>query len=122
MRSFASLFAASAILAGVVLSSMAASAQPADEPAVACAARSDVAPATLVESCTALIEDSATSDADRLDAVITRAVALHNSGQTDKALAELDAAIARDQGLARAFRARGEILRQSGKSVAALDR
>ena len=47
--------------------------------------------------------------------MITRAVALHNSGQTDKALAEIDTVIAKDPARARAFRARGEIFRQLGQ-------
>ena len=75
----------------------------------------------LIESCTALIENAATPEADRLDATITRAVALHNSGQTDKALAEIAAVIARDPDRARAFRARGEIMRQLGKTEAAFE-
>ena len=50
-------------------------------------------PERLIESCTALIENPATPEADRLDAMITRAVALHNHGQTDKALAEISPAM-----------------------------
>ena len=78
-------------------------------------------PAKLIESCTALIDNPATPEADRLDAMITRAAALHNGGQTDKALAEIDAVIAKDPNRARAFRARGEILRQTGKIEAAFE-
>jgi tetratricopeptide (TPR) repeat protein len=77
-------------------------------------------PAKLIESCTALIDNPATPEADRLDATITRAAALH-SGQTAKALAEIDAVIAKDPNRARAFRARGEILRQTGKTEAAFE-
>src|SRR4030081_3846394 len=85
------------------------------DPPVACAALTVAAPERLIESCTALIDNPATPDGDRLDAMITRAVALHNSGQTDKALAEIDAVIAKDPVRARAYRARGEIFRQTGE-------
>ena len=114
MRSFVSPFAASAVLAIAILSSNGASAQAVAEPVI-CAPLTDAAPALLIQSCTALIENAATPEADRLDATITRAVALHNSGQTDKALAEIAAVIAKDPDRARAFRARGEIMRQLGK-------
>ena len=46
---------------------------------------------------------------------------MHNSGQTGKALAEIDAVVAKDPNRARAFRARGEILRQRGKMEAAFE-
>ena len=53
--------------------------------------------------------------------MITRAAALHASGQTVKALAEIDAVVGKDPNRARAFRARGEILRTSGKIGPALE-
>jgi len=118
MRSFVSPLAASAVLAIAILSSSGASAQSAAEPVI-CAPLSGAAPALLIQSCTVLIENAATPEPDRLDATITRAVALHNSGQTGKALAEIDAVVARDPQRARAFRARGEIFRQTGKTEAA---
>jgi hypothetical protein len=101
MRSFVSPFAASAVLAIAILSSNGASAQVAAEPVIC--APCPAPPLLLIQSCTALIENAATPEADRLDATITRAVALHNSGQTDKALAEIAAVIARDPDRARAF-------------------
>ncbi|MDB5513962.1 MAG: Tetratricopeptide repeat-containing protein, partial [Tardiphaga sp.] len=85
MRSFVSPFAASAVLAVAVLTSIGASAQTAVDPPVACAALTVTASAQLIESCTALIDNPATPDADRLDATITRAVAFHGNGQTAKA-------------------------------------
>jgi tetratricopeptide (TPR) repeat protein len=121
MRSLALPFAATAVFAIAVLSSIAASADPAAGPPVVCAALSTAEPAKLLASCTAMIDNPATSEADRLDARITRAGALADSGQTGKALAELAAVIARDPNRARAFRAQGEILRQDGKTQAALD-
>src|SRR5205809_14095 len=112
MRSFVSPFAAGAALAITMLTFNGAFAQLAAEPPVVCAPLTDAAPAKLIESCTALIDNPATSDTERLDAAITRAAALHGSGQTARALAEIDAVIARDPNRARAYRARGEILRQ----------
>src|SRR5215207_2543312 len=96
MRSFISPFAASAAIAIAILTSFGAPAQPAAEPPVTCAALSVAEPATLIEVCTALIDNPATPEGDRLDATITRAVALHNSGQTGKALAEIDSVVAKD--------------------------
>ena len=64
------------------------------EPPAACAKSAGAAPAGLIESCTALIDNPATLDADRLNAMIVRARAFYDNGQTDKALAELDAAAA----------------------------
>src|SRR5258708_5284042 len=115
MRSLVWPIAASAVLAVAVLIPLSASAETAPPPPVACAALTIATPADLIESCTALIENPATPDADRLDAMITRAVALHNGGQTDKALAETGTVLSRDPLRARAFRARGEILRQLGQ-------
>jgi len=46
---------------------------------------------------------------------------LHNSGQTGKALADIDTVISKDPNRARAFRARGEILRQTGKMEASFE-
>ncbi|MEA2836180.1 MAG: hypothetical protein QOD89_730 [Bradyrhizobium sp.] len=99
----------------VALFSADAIAQTAAEPPVVCAALTVATPERLIESCTALIDNPATPDADRTDAMITRAVALHNKGDTDKALAEIGAVIARDPARPRAWRARGEIYRQLGQ-------
>ena len=96
MRSFVSPFAATAAFTVAVLTSLGAAAQTAAEPPVACAALSAAEPAKVIEACTALIDDPATPDGDRLDATITRAAALHNSGQTAKALAEIDTVMSRD--------------------------
>src|ERR1700712_1730576 len=97
MRSFISPLAVSAALAITILTLNGATAQPTTEPrAVVCAPLTDAAPADLIESCTALIDNPSTSETDRLDATITRAAALHGSKQSDKALIELDAVIAKD--------------------------
>jgi tetratricopeptide (TPR) repeat protein len=121
MRSFVSPLLASTAVIILVLTSASAGAQTPAEPPVVCAPLTDTAPARLIESCTALIDNPATAEADRLDAMITRAAARHGAGETAKALAEIDAVIAKDANRARAFRARGEILRQSGKLDAALE-
>jgi hypothetical protein len=86
MRSFVSPFAASAVLAIAILSSNGASAQAAAEPVI-CAPLTDAAPALLSQSCTALIDNPATADATRLDAMITALPP--GSGRTDSALAEI---------------------------------
>ena len=76
MRSFVSRFAASAAFAIAVLTSFGAAAQPAAEPPVTCAALSAAEPAKVIEACTALIDNPATPDGDRLDATITRAATM----------------------------------------------
>jgi tetratricopeptide (TPR) repeat protein len=114
MRLSAYFLAANAMLA-IVSFSANAIAQTAAEPPVICAALTVATPEKLIESCTALIDNPATADADRADATITRAVALHNKGDTDKALVEIGAVIAQDPARARAYRARAEIFRQTGQ-------
>ena len=96
MRSFISPFAASAAIVLAFLTATSARAETSAEQPVTCAALSAAEPAKVIEACTALIDNPATPDSDRLDAAITRAAALHNSGQTGKALAELDAVISKD--------------------------
>ena len=118
MRALTLSVTASALLAITALTPAAIRAETAVEPPVTCIVLSGAVVAKLT-SCTALIDDPATPEAERLDAIITRAVALYNSGQTGKALAEIDAVVARDPQRARAFRARGEIFRQAGKAEAA---
>jgi tetratricopeptide (TPR) repeat protein len=120
MRALASPFA-SAVFALTVLSPLAASAETAAAPPVVCAAESDAEPAKLLESCTRVVDNPATSESDRLEAMITHAGALEHLDQMRKALAEVDAVIARDPHRARAFRARGDILRVSGKTEAAFE-
>ena len=93
MRSVISRYAARAALAVAMLTSVNAGAQTTIEPPVTCAALTVTGPAKLIESCTAVIDNPATADADRLDAMIARAAALHGSGQTGKALAEIDAVL-----------------------------
>ena len=119
MRSVISLLLAVAVLAAAGLSSTAARAEPAGEPPVICAAGTDAAPAKLIDSCATLIDNPATPNADRLNAMVVQAMARHNNGQTDRALDELDHVIAESPSLAHAFRARGEILRQQRKSLEA---
>ena len=114
VRPSVSVIAASVLVVIAALVPANAAETAAGPPAI-CAALTVATPERLIESCTALIDNPATPDADRFDAMITRAVALHNSGRTDKALAEIDAVIAKDPTRARAFRARGEIVRQLGQ-------
>ena len=118
MRSFASPFAAAILAAASLYSTVARS--EATEPQVICAAHTDAPPSKLIDSCAALIDNPATVDADRLNAMIVQAMARHDNGQTEKALDELDHVIAESPSPAPAFRARGEILRQQRPSVEAL--
>ncbi len=121
MRSFVSPFAATAVLAIVLISSV-AGAQTAAEAPVACAALSVAPPAKLIESCTAVIDNPGDAGGPTVSTPWLRGPSrLHNSGQTDKALAELDRVITGDPQRARAFRARGEIFRQTGKVDAAFE-
>src|SRR5690349_7008605 len=89
MRPFASSIVASAMFAATALCCLPAAAQPTlDLPA--CAPLTVAAPVKLIESCSLVIDNPAASEADRLDAMITRAAALHANGQTTRALAEID--------------------------------
>ena len=121
MPSLALPFSAITILAAAALPLAVAHAGTEAEPPVVCAAHSDAAPAKLIDSCTALIDDPATADADRLEARVVRAMARHKAGESDKALDELGHVIADDPNPAHAYRARGEILRQQRKTVEAFD-
>src|SRR5437879_2943225 len=83
MRPFTRSVAAVAWLAMTAVPPIAVHAESATDAPVACTALSGAAPARLIASCTAVIDNPATAEAGRLDATITRAVALHNSGQTE---------------------------------------
>src|SRR3984885_15943176 len=117
MRTFVSPLRAMAVWTPASLPPPSARTEPAGEPQVICAAHTDATPAKLIDSCAALIDNPATPDADRLDAMVVQAMARHNSGQTEKALDELDHVIAESPSPAHAFRAPGEILRQQRESV-----
>lgn len=119
MRIFASPLLTAAVLAVASLPSTATRAQTTGEPPVACALSWHTAPAPLIDACTAVIDNPATADADRYKAMVVQALARHNNGQSDQALNELDHVIAEDSRPARAYRARGEILRQQGNTVEA---
>ena len=121
MRSFIPPLLAVAVLASGSLSSAPARAETAAEPPVVCAAPSEVAPAKVVESCAMLIDNPATADADRFEAMVVQALARHKIGESDKALEELARVIAGDRRPAHAYRARGEILRQQRHAAEALD-
>lgn len=90
MRFLASPLVATAVMAAAAVPFAAARAEPAAETPVACVNQTGVAAAKLIDSCSAVIANPATPDADRLDAMVTRARVLCDSGQTDRALAELD--------------------------------
>ena len=121
MRSFAPPVLTVVVLAATSLALGRARAEAAAEPPIVCAAHSDAAPAEMIASCAALIDNPATADADRLEAMVVQALARHKIGDSDKALEQLDHVIAGNPGSAHAYRARGEILRQQRHAVDALD-
>ena len=121
MRCFALPLLTAGVLAAAGLSSSQARAETATEPPVGCAANSGAAPDKVIDSCAALIGNPATTDADRLKAMVVQALARHKNGESDKALEELDHVIAGDPKSAHAYRARGEILRQQRHAVEALE-
>jgi tetratricopeptide (TPR) repeat protein len=121
MQSLAPPLLIAAALAAAGLSLSPARGEPAAEPPAVCAAYSDAAPAKVIESCAALIDNPASADADRFEAMVVQALARHKNGESDKALEELAHVIAADPRSAHAYRARGEILRQQRQTVEALD-
>ena len=86
---------------------------------VDCAYGSKASPAELIAACGAIIDNTATSRADRAAALVARAEgrARTSDGLTE-ALADLDRAIALDDKNAHAYRLRGDLTRQAGGNLA----
>ena len=116
MRHLASVLASAAFVTVASCVAWPAEAQTAREPAP-CVADSKTAADKLIDSCTSVIDAAATSSADRVAALVVRAGALDNRGESDRAMADLDRAIMLDANSARAYRARGELLRHSGGNL-----
>jgi tetratricopeptide (TPR) repeat protein len=121
MRTLAPPLLATAVLVAATLCSTPSRAEAAAEAPPGCALSWHAAPAALIDRCAAVIDNPATSQTGRLDAMVVQALARHNNGESDKALEELEHVIAEDPKAAPAYRARGEILRQQRKAVEALD-
>lgn len=69
---------------------------------------------TLV-TCGALIDNAKTEKADRIKALIARAVAYERKGMTDRAIADYDGALRLDPAQADVYNARGELWRRKGE-------
>ncbi|MHC2366062.1 tetratricopeptide (TPR) repeat protein [Bradyrhizobium diazoefficiens] len=80
-----------------------------------CIAGSKAAPAELITSCSAIIDQAANSSSDRAAALLVRADAnARTSGGLTQALRDIDRAIALDGRNAKAWRLRGDLLREAG--------
>lgn len=116
MRRVASVLALAAACAAMSCVAGTSRAQTASE-SVACVSGSKAAADKLIESCSGLIDAAATSDGDRVAALVVRAGALDGNKQTERAMTDLDRAIMLDANSAAAYRARGELLRHTGGSL-----
>ena len=84
-------------------------------PAVECAAGSKASPSELIAVCTTVIEQAAVSAKEQSAALATRAEAYaQTSSGLTAALKDLDRAIALDGRNARAYRLRGDLMREAG--------
>ena len=105
----------------LALSSTVARAETGSEPPVACASTGCECPPKLIESCTALIDNPATPDADRLNAMIVRRGRATDSRPDRPRRSPNSMRVPPAISIGAAFRARGEILRRSGKTVEAFE-
>jgi len=86
---------------------------------VDCVRGSQAPPDELIAACSAVIDNTATSRADRVAALLVQADARSGtSSGMSQALADLDRAIALDDKNARAYRLRGDLTRQAGGNLA----
>jgi tetratricopeptide (TPR) repeat protein len=112
---------ATVMLSGVILAVMPCVAVPAAAQnaaaAVPCVLGSKAPAGALIDSCSVLIDAPATSDADRVTALMVRAGGFDANSQTDRAIADLDRVIKLDANNALALRSRGELLRHSGGNL-----
>ncbi|AMA55602.1 tetratricopeptide repeat protein [Bradyrhizobium sp. CCGE-LA001] len=80
-----------------------------------CVLNSKAAPADLISACSAIIDQTANSASERSLALVARAEAnARISGGLSQALRDLDRAIALDGRNAKAWRVRGDLLREAG--------
>ena len=80
-----------------------------------CVLGSKAAPAELISACSAIIDQGANPGSDRSAALVARAEAnARTSGGLSQALRDLDRAIALDGKNAKAWRVRGDLLREAG--------
>jgi tetratricopeptide (TPR) repeat protein len=103
----------------------AAVSQPANDPKIDpapcfAAAAAEADPDQIVATCGAVIDNEKTPAADRLRALLARAVAHVRKEQDDRAIADYDVALKLDPTLADIFNARGELWRKKGDRPRAL--
>ncbi|HEX9211222.1 MAG TPA: hypothetical protein VF901_11995, partial [Bradyrhizobium sp.] len=83
--------------------------------AVDCVMGSKATPAELIPACSTIIDQATNSTSDRAAALLVRADAnARTSGGLTAALRDIDRAIALDGKNARAWRLRGDLLREAG--------
>jgi tetratricopeptide (TPR) repeat protein len=74
----------------------------------------------ILSACGALIDNDKTAKADRLKALLARALVYDRRNDTDRAIGDLDAVLRLDPSLADSFNARGELWRKKGDRPKAL--
>ena len=109
---FLLLMATAALPAHAVGSEPAADPRLDPAPCLAAAAASD--DEAILSACGALIDSDKTAKADRLKALLARALVFDRRNQIDRAIADLDVVLRLDPTLADSFNARGELWRRKG--------
>ena len=94
--------------------------EPPVDPTPCAAASSANDDERIVAACGALIDNEKTASADRLKALLARAPVLVRRGETDRAIADYDAALQLDPTLADVFNTRGELEWKKGDRRKAL--
>ena len=126
-RAFTALMAGAAIICTVSSAfsgrALAATSEPTDEqigsaPCVAALTAND--DDRIIGSCGPLIDNEKAPKADRVKALIARAVAYDRKDQIDRAIDDYDTALRLDSTLADTFNARGELWRRKGDRRRAL--
>jgi tetratricopeptide (TPR) repeat protein len=98
---------------------LAAGPAAAGDTVVDCKPGAEAAPLELITACGLIIDNTVLSRADRTAALVVRADArARTSGGMSQALADLDRAIAFDDGNAHAYRLRGDLTRKAGGNLA----
>ena len=108
------------VLTAAALPAQAATTTIGDAATVSCAKAAAALPSSspalriAIGHCTAALDDKL-KDADRTATLVNRGILLAASGNTDAAIADHDAALARDAGLSSAYVSRGAALMQAGR-------
>ena len=111
MPSFAKISPRAFLLGAAISLALIASASAGTD----CVMGSKTAPAELITTCSAIIDQTSNSSSDRAAALLVRADAnARTSGGLTQALRDIDRAIALDGKNAKAWRLRGDLLREAG--------